>query len=217
MAYIFGMSSRSNNEGYKADIDHLVGLMTEANATVKTSLLQMTWQRFADSNNEVMANYVTDAHLLNLAKDIGYTQLVEILSAFKNNSIGNKAQNFDIKNLDTGKTTTLSDLNGADRYLIIFWSSTCSHCAEELPKVKTIIPKNTKVIAIGIEDDIENWQKEIKKYPNFIHVLGLEKWNNSIVNAYNINATPSYILLDKDKKIIAKPFELEALKEALHK
>ena len=217
MAYIFGMSSRSNNEGYKADIDHLVGLMTEANATVKTSLLQMIWQRFADSNNEVMANYVTDAHLLNLAKDIGYTQLVEILSAFKNNSIGNKAQNFDIKNLDTGKTTTLSDLNGADRYLIIFWSSTCSHCAEELPKVKTIIPKNTKVIAIGIEDDIENWQKEIKKYPNFIHVLGLEKWNNSIVNAYNINATPSYILLDKDKKIIAKPFELEALKEALHK
>jgi peroxiredoxin len=164
-----------------------------------------------------MANYVTDAHLLNLAKDIGYTQLVEILSAFKNNSIGHKAQNFDIKNLDTGKTTTLSDLNGADRYLIIFWSSTCSHCAEELPKVKTIIPKNTKVIAIGIEDDIENWQKEIKKYPNFIHVLGLEKWNNSIVNAYNINATPSYILLDKDKNIIAKPFELEALKEALHK
>jgi hypothetical protein len=68
-----------------------------------------------------------------------------------------------------------------------------------------------------LEDEAENWQKEIKNYPNFIHVLGLEKWNNSIVNAYSINATPSYILLDKDKKIIAKPYDFEALNEILQK
>ena len=83
--------------------------------------------------------------------------------------------------------------------------------------VKTIIPENTKVVAIGLEDDVKNWQDEIKNFPNFIHVLGLEKWNNSIAKAYNINATPSYILLDKNKKIIAKPFDVEALRAALKK
>jgi hypothetical protein len=88
---------------------------------------------------------------------------------------------------------------------------------EELPKVKAIIPENTKVIAIGIEDSAENWQKEIKNYPNFIHVLGLEKWDNKIVKAYNINATPSYILLDMDKTILSKPYDLEALKEVIQK
>jgi thiol-disulfide isomerase/thioredoxin len=217
LAYVFGMSAHSTNESYKQDLDQLVKLMAKANASVKTSLLQMIWQRFADSNNEHMANYVTERYLLDLANDIGYTQLAEILKSYKNNSIGNKAQNFEIPNLDSGKTRTLYDLHDADHYLIVFWSSTCSHCAEELPKVNTLIPKNTKVIAIGIEDDAINWQKEIKNYPNFIHVLGLEKWNNSIVNAYGINATPSYILLDKDKNIIAKPFDLEALRDAIQK
>jgi thiol-disulfide isomerase/thioredoxin len=216
LAYVFGMSSH-NNESYKADIDHLVDLMVKANITVKVSLLHMIWQRFVDDNNETIANFVTDSYLLDWAKEIGYTQLAEILISYKNNSIGNKAQNFEIPNLDSDKSTTLYELNSAEQYLIIFWSSSCNHCLEELPKVKTIIPENTKVIAIGIEDGAENWQKEIKNYPNFIHVLGLEKWNNTIVKAYGIKATPSYILLDKDKKIIAKPFDFEALKEVLQK
>lgn len=216
LAYVFGMSSH-NNESYKADIDHLVDLMAKANITVKVSLLHMIWQRFADDYNETMANFVTDSYLLDWANEIGYTQLAEILISYKNNSIGNKAQDFNIPNPKTGKTTTLYTLNDAYQYLIIFWSSTCSHCLEELPKIKTIIPENTKVIAIGIEDEAENWQNEIKNYPNFIHVLGLEKWNNNIVKAYGIKATPSYILLDKDKKIIAKPFDFEALKEVLQK
>ena len=128
-----------------------------------------------------------------------------------------QAQNFDIHDQNTGKSTTLYDLHGAEQYLIIFWSSTCSHCEEELPIVKSILPKKIKVVAIGIEDNSDNWKKAIINFPNFIHVLALEKWNNSIVNAYSVNATPTYFLLDADKKIIAKPFDLEALKEALKK
>jgi thiol-disulfide isomerase/thioredoxin len=216
MAYVFGMSS-NNNESYKKDIDHLVELMSKTNAIVKIALLQKIWQKFVDSNNEAMANYITDTYLLNLAKEAGYTQLIEILTLYKTNSIGNKAPNFEIQNFENGESTVLYDLKDANRYLIIFWSSSCSHCLEELPKVNTIIPENTKVIAIGIEDDAENWQKEIKNYPNFIHVLGLEKWNNTIVKAYNINATPSYILLDRNKIIIAKPYDLEDLKEIILK
>lgn len=217
MAYVFGMSAHLNNESCKSDIDHLVELMSNTDVAVKSTLLQKIWQRFADSDNEAMANYVTDAYLMNFAKEAGYTQLVEILTTYKNNSIGNKAANFEIPNFGSGKTTSLYDLKDANRYLIVFWSSSCSHCLEELPNVKAIVPENTKVVTIGIEDDAENWKKEIKNYPNFIHVLGLEKWNNFIVKAYNINATPSYILLDKDKIIIAKPYDLEALKEAIKK
>ena len=216
MAYVFGMSSY-NNEGYKRDIDHLVELMVNTNPSVKVSLLHMIWQRFVNANNETMANYVTDTYLLDLAKEAGYPQLIEILTAFENNSIGKKAQNFEIPNDENGNSTSLYDLNIADRYLIVFWSSTCSHCADELPKVKELIPENTKVIAFGIEDDAESWKKAIENYPNFINVLGLKKWENETVKAYNINATPSFIVLDKDKTIIAKPFDLEALKEALKK
>lgn len=215
LAYVFSMTFQTSNESYKQDIDQIVNLMSKANAKVKTSLLQTIWQRFAESNHDDMANYITDNYLLDLSNETGYTQLAEILINFKNNSIGNQAQNFDIHDQITGKTTTLYDLHGAEQYLIIFWSSTCSHCEEELPIVKSLLSKNIKVVAIGIEDNSDNWKKAIKNFPNFIHVLALEKWNNSIVNAYSVNATPTYFLLDVDKKIIAKPFDLEALKEVL--
>jgi len=56
----------------------------------------------------------------------------------------------------------------------------------------------------------------IAEYPDFIHVLGLGKWDNPTSNAYGIESTPSFFLLDKDKKIIAKPYDAVALKTALN-
>ena len=70
-----------NNESYKKDIDHLVELMSKTNVIVKIALLQKIWQQFVDSDNEAMANYITDTYLLNLAKEAGYTQLIEILTS----------------------------------------------------------------------------------------------------------------------------------------
>ncbi|RIA10964.1 thioredoxin-like protein [Flavobacteriaceae bacterium MAR_2010_72] len=215
MAYVFGMTLSANNDGYKKDIDTLVRAMEKSHGSVKITLLQMVWQRFTELENETMANYITNNYLFDLAKQMKYEQLVEVLESYKNNSIGNKPQDFKIPDLNNEGTTTLYNLNTAQQYLIIFWSSSCSHCLDELPKVRALVPKNTQVIAIGLEDESENWQKEIKNYPDFIHVLGLEKWNNTIVKAYNVNATPTYMLLDKNKTIIAKPYDLEALTLAL--
>ena len=50
-----------------------------------------------------------------------------------------------------------------------------------------------------------------KSMTNWIHVLGLEKWKNKYVKMYDIRSTPTYLVLDTDKKIIAKPATLEEL------
>jgi protein-disulfide isomerase len=102
--------------------------------------------------------------------------------------------------------------------VIIFWSSTCGHCLEELPKIKDILAdkKDLTVIAIGLEDEADNWQKMIGAYQDFIHVLGLGKWGNPTSDAYGVESTPSFFLLDKDKAIIAKPYDADALKAILN-
>ena len=41
--------------------------------------------------------------------------------------------------------------------------------------------------------------------------------DNSIGNDYGVTATPTYFVLDKDKNIIAKPYDFEALKEYMDK
>ncbi|WP_040279319.1 TlpA family protein disulfide reductase [Psychroserpens damuponensis] len=219
MAYIFGMSSNTSNDVYKKDVDSLMSKIGDGNTEIKIILFEMIWRRFKGMENSELANYVTDKYLLELAELTNYEALKEKLVVYKNNAIGNKASNFDLSYNDDGMTisSTLYDFEKSKQYLIIFWSSTCGHCLEELPKVKAILAdkKDVTVIAIGLEDDAESWQKMIGEYQNFIHVLGLGKWDNPISNAYGVESTPSFFLLDQNKTIIAKPYDAEALKAIL--
>ena len=57
------------------------------------------------------------------------------------------------------------------------------------------------------------WKEMIKKYPEFYHVFGEGKWDNPIGDNYNVKATPSYFVLDKNKVIIKKPYDFEAFKD----
>lgn len=219
LAYIFGMTANTSNETYKQDVDHIMTSIGEGNIQLKTILFEMIWSRFKGMDNPELANYVTDNYLLELSKQTRYEALTEQVIVYKNNTIGNKAANFDLAITKDGQTitTTLHDLDLANQYLVIFWSSTCGHCLEELPKIKAILAdkKDMKVIAFGLEDEADNWSKMIGEYPDFIHVLGLGKWDNPTSDAYGIESTPSFFLLDKDKTIIAKPYDAEALEKIL--
>ena len=86
---------------------------------------------------------------------------------------------------------------------------------DEIPKLQKFVQshanKKIKVIAIGLEDDDDKWNKLIKNYPEFTHVLGLGKWNNKIGDAYDVKETPTYFLLDKNKNIIEKPNDIHDL------
>lgn len=214
-SYLFGMTHKASFSSYKKDLDQLLVYMKPMNKPIKTALLTLIWQRFATMGNEDAANYLTDTYLLELAKETLNTKLANHLIGYKNTTLGNLPENFDISLHQDGKTTqtTLYDLNLNTNYLLIFWSSTCSHCLDELPHVRDLVANKPDytVIAIGIEEDETLWRETIKNYPEFIHVLGLGKWDNPIAMAYNVVGTPSYFILDKDKKIKHKPQDLESL------
>jgi thiol-disulfide isomerase/thioredoxin len=98
--------------------------------------------------------------------------------------------------------------------MVLFFSSTCSHCQVEVPEFYSFSKEfyNMKVIAIGLEDEKESWEKAIENLPGFTHILDLQKWDSEKVKDYGIMAIPSYFLLDKDKNIIAKPENVAEIK-----
>ena len=73
------------------------------------------------------------------------------------------------------------------------------------------------MVAFGLEDDIYSWKNESLRLTEFLHIPGMGKWQNEVAKIYNISQTPTYFLLDKDKKIIAKPDELDGLVEIISK
>src|SRR5690606_17506083 len=185
----------------------------EKNDTIKMSLLETIWNQFISFENYDLANYVSDSHLMSLAKSQDNVKLMHELNVFKNASIGVKAKDFPINN------STLHTLETSEYYVLIFWSSTCPHCLQELPKVQNLMKnydaKEIKVIAYGIEDDKANWEKVTANYPEFINVIGLEKWDNPLVKDYGIMSTPSYFVLNKNKIIISKPDDADGLEAFL--
>lgn len=215
--YILGIGNDSQDivTNYKANIDAFCSAMKNAPLTIQSSLLVQLWQTMADSDFESVANYISDAYLIDIAKALKDQDLVDSLIRFKNTSKQSKAPDF---YLDKNKSDKkLSDLSGAEYYILVFWSSTCSHCLHEIPQleafVKTQREGELKVVAVGLEDDDKNWSNKVQEFPDFIHVLGLGKWDNEIGNMYDIKATPTYFILDKNKRIVAKPEDVDALKE----
>ena len=216
-------SNPDDMDAFKANVDDIAEKIENTDKTYQKTLLKILWNQFADLEKEFMANYVSTEYLLPIAKELNDNELSTELTVYKNTSIGAEAPDFpiEITNDDEKDLTNLSELDTHQRYVVLFWSSSCSHCLEELPELKKQINSmqkgDTKVIAIGMEDEPYNWNNEILYYPDFIHVYGEGKWDNPIGDAYGVTATPTYFVLDKDKKIISKPYDFKALKEYLDK
>jgi thiol-disulfide isomerase/thioredoxin len=219
-AYTYKDKTTRTNDIIKKDFDTVLDKI-KLDSTFQYIFLRDAWKYYAGKDdyvrkdikqkeNAIIANYIGNKYLMPLTKKYEDVMLEYQIRAYSNLTIGAKAPNIVYKKGD--KWTSLHSLKDADKYVLIFWSSTCSHCLKELPEVYKTLEKNKKVhvIAIGIEDAdmIENWRIQKEQFANWTHVFGKGKWRNPIAKKYAILATPSYFVLDKDKKIIAKP-ELE--------
>ena len=133
-------------------------------------------------------------------------------------AIGKTAPDFTAKTL-RGKKIQLSKVE-AGNTLLVFWASWCPHCTASLPKLKKYYdpahPEKLQIIAISVDDSKKPVEKEIKKEGySWINIAEQKGWESPIAEKYGVSSTPSYFLLDKDKKIIAKPSGMSELGKLL--
>ena len=209
--YIFiFVDKRNENVSYKNNIDDVVRV-TSKEKEIQKSILEVLWNQFKERQNEDVANYISSEYLEKLLDPVKDEMLITDMKAFQNTAIGAVAPDFSWPSKQG--SSKLSKLTGKDFYIVAFWSSTCSHCLAELPILKEYLgdKTNIQVLAVGLEDERTNWEKTIADYPEFTQIYGINKWENPIPIAYGITGTPSFFVLDKDKKIVAKPDDVEKL------
>lgn len=221
MNYVYSfIDDQDDNKAFKANIDDVAKAMSNAEPSLKKIIFQILWLQFAEEENEPVSNHISSNYLLELAKNEKDEKLVKSLTAFENSSIGKIAPDFELEVIN-GKEKIdikkLSELKDHDHYLVVFWSTTCSHCLEEMPQLRDLTLKAPKqqiqIIAVALDNDIYRWKDQTYEYPKFHHVFGEGKWENKVGNDYNVTATPAYFILDADKKIIKKPYDFEGFKE----
>jgi thiol-disulfide isomerase/thioredoxin len=206
--YIFYLNTSEDIEMqsklYRASVNEVVARF-EGYDQLKAMLVTTILQAFTQLENLSMVDYIIENHYKSLPDDLKDEEMLTDLNHRMRLAVGNVAPDFDFS--IRGEPMALHSLKGAENYVIVFWSSTCDHCLEEMPKLHSFTrgKDQIEVIAIALESDTTTYKQYTDKLTGWIHVIGLGKWNNTIARLYEVNATPTYFVLNREKKIIAKP------------
>ena len=209
--YVFSINYSDNaamqQKLYKESVDKVLAKIEVI--SFKKDVIEFLIGQFEITMNLELIDYLFENHYNKLPINVQSKKFKEDKLLLFAAEIGRTAPDFSWK--ENGKTLTLSKLNDAQNYLLIFWSTTCSHCLREVPMIHKYLEgnKDVKVIAFSLEKDEIGWEIKKETLPNWHHVLGLNKWQNKTARTYNIVSTPSYFILDANKKIIAKPEHLK--------
>ena len=137
--------------------------------------------------------------------------LIKIAESYERVKIGSQApeiqsvtvydKRFDLYDIDKKYT------------LILFWSYSCPHCRNMMNELGELASRHDDIAIVTV-----NVSGDFKQVKKLIKMSGLKKsynicdgkgWDSKIVDDYAVDMTPSLFLLDDDKVIIAKPFDLE--------
>ena len=187
-----------------ADVDKLLTSVNTETPRGQTVLSELIEIFDIYSMKELKDKYLTQASSLKCTIN---DRLSSTIATNRNTEIGAVFPNQIFTQATNTKAKSVADVK-ADKKVIIFWSSTCSHCEAELPKIlekyNQLKAKNIEVIALSLDSEKSAYQTRVKDLP-WINDSEIKGWYSSYVDKYNVHATPTYFVLDSANKIIAKP------------
>jgi peroxiredoxin len=140
------------------------------------------------------------------------------LDTFKKIALGKIAPDMEVPDVK-GKPVKLSSID-SEYTLVVFWASTCPHCVSMTPRLRELYdnqqPKRFEVMSVSIDTSRTDWINVIREQKlKWINVSDLKGFGGKSADDFNIYATPTMFLLDREKKILSKPISLMELEQAL--
>ncbi|MCF8224661.1 MAG: DUF5106 domain-containing protein [Bacteroidales bacterium] len=236
----------SHPDSLIAAVDFLIE-RSRANEAIFRYMLITLFNNFAESKIMGMDKvyfhiakkyYIPEAHW----SDKEYIEkLKENLEKSKHTFIGEIAPDFELRGLPkehihmaemdqqikedphVGYTFSLSDID-AEYTILYFWEADCGHCQKSTPKLYEVFKKykdkGLEVLSIHVINSVEGKVKWI----DFLNEHELYDWtncwspyDNNFRVLYNLTSFPYLLLLDKDKRIIAKRLAPEQIDDMLEK
>ncbi|MFC3813266.1 TlpA family protein disulfide reductase [Lacihabitans lacunae] len=191
------------NSGFKKCVDTIM-LLYGKEETTKEFALKYLQIGFKEIGKETVLQYLDEKYAANAQCTEDDDELKKRLAGYEALKIGNQAPNITFTDRE-GKEKTLLDFK-QDRIIVVFWASWCPHCMLEVPKLNEWAKNNpnTKVIAISLDEDKTAYETAIANFTNLSHYCDFKKWNSKAVADYYVYGTPTFVVLNKDKKIVGK-------------
>jgi thiol-disulfide isomerase/thioredoxin len=202
-------SEAEMNEGFKKCVDTIMAKFSGNKETEKFALkyLQLGFKEIDKSEVLQYIDQKYQTMALQCQDDVEKSAFENRMASYDAMKEGKIAPNIAFED-----QTSMYDIK-SEKTLIVFWASWCPHCTEEMPKVNEWAKDHldTKVIAISLDDNKAEYDLAIKQLPNLSHHTDLKKWNGKAAKDYFVYGTPTFILLDSQKKIIKKGSSFDML------
>ncbi len=183
-----------------------------------SELLLKTLQKANRSENLIfLKNFLNKTEYACLAD----RELLQSLKSIKDLSIGAVSPDFKFpKNISNAKTKYRSFAEVKSTYkLLVFAGSWCSHCRRQIPKInkyiKALNKNNVEVVLFSVEQTKSEFNQFTKNL-NFISMTDLKGWKSDVVKLFNVKATPTYFIVDRNNQIILKPDNLSGINKWLN-
>lgn len=139
---------------------------------------------------------------------------------YRNMVAGNTAPDFVIRDIQ-GKTLRLSEIPNP-YVLVMFWATTCEHCRIMIPQLHDWYVNNNEldveVVAISIDTATVSFNQYVREMDmQWITAQEHLGWLGKVPGDYQIYATPSLFLLDRERTILSKPVNFRQFQRAVKK
>jgi len=176
---------------------------------LRTFVVEYLLEGFQSFGMEKIQTYIVDTYVDETCETDAVDLAVERVIGYRKMAEGEIASDIFIRSADN-KMHRLSEVD-SDYTLVIFWATYCEHCTELIPKIlkwyDTERLQNIEIFSVSIDSIAADWMKYSEVLsPPWINTHEPIGWEGKSAEDYNIYATPTMFLLDRERRIIAKPY-----------
>ena len=214
--YLRNMTEEKSIEAYKKSCNFMLSTFSKNNAQFEY-VLDLLLNTFESAELGEVYLYLFDTYMYSTICKGGIPGEDERKAlAFRNLTKSAPAPKLSAKDRN-GNTHSLSDFKGKI-VILMFWSSTCSHCEDAIPHIIELVEKNKEqnlvLLSFSLDTDKDEWLNALlrNEIPEpALSDLGGFDGKNAL--SWHIWATPSFFLIDKNEKIYSKPMTLSKLEQ----
>jgi len=135
-------------------------------------------------------------------------------------SVGAEAPEFSVKDT-SGTAVILSEtVNKNELCLLFFWRSSCPHCIESMPEIKSLYKEyreiGLEIIGVSLDEQKNDWTAALNEHnSNWLNVSDLKGWDSKPAEIYGVVQTPTFFLINQKMIIEKNNSDLNSIKAHL--
>lgn len=213
-----GWTDTGREKGFREAVDTIVHQFSAFPALRKFALGYLT-KGFQQIGQETVLQYIDERYNRQeqCSNEQADTALQKRLAAYEALKPGMPAPEITYASVQKAKAG-LKDI-AADTVIVAFWASWCPHCTDAMPALNTAaaVHPGIRVLAVSLDEDPKAYIEATARLGNMLHLCEYRKWKSKPVADYHVTATPTFFMLDRERRIMGRYSSVESLEEGMQR